>query len=214
VNVMNLGETRLQLTKRVRAGIEKDKDNVIGLAHDIHAHPQLAYEENYAAGRISQYLERRGFEVQLGVYDMPTAFAATYGDGPLHLVFCAEYDALPPDALSDRMPAEFAEVIPVQTEKPKLNVHACATTSLPAQRWPRQPVSRMSFRRSVYGCLCSARRPRNSSGCQILQPAGSRQERQSSFMLAPSAMCMQRSWSTRSQRRMERSSPPTPTAGS
>jgi hypothetical protein len=108
----------MRLTQRVRAGIEKDKDDLIGLAHDIHVHPQLAYEENDAAGWISEYLERRGFEVQLGVYDMPTAFAATYGDGPLHLVFCAEHDALPPDALSDRMPAEFAEVIPVQTEKP------------------------------------------------------------------------------------------------
>jgi hypothetical protein len=67
-----------------------------------------------AAKGIARRLRRHGYHL----LSDPEGSIATYGDGPLHLVFCAEHDALPPDALSDRMPAEFAEVIPVQTEKP------------------------------------------------------------------------------------------------
>jgi metal-dependent amidase/aminoacylase/carboxypeptidase family protein len=140
---MNSADAGLRLRQRVRAAIENDKGDLVGLAHDIHAHPRLAYEEHYAAGRISEYLKRSGFEVELGVYDMPTALIATYGEGPLHLVFCAEYDALPPDALSDRMPAEFAEVIPVQPRSRSQTSMLADTTSSPAQRWPWQPLSTM-----------------------------------------------------------------------
>jgi metal-dependent amidase/aminoacylase/carboxypeptidase family protein len=148
--------TLLQPRQRVRAAIENDKGELIGLAHDIHTHPQLAYEEKCAAGRISEYLERSGFEVELGVYDMPTALIGTYGEGPLHLVFFAEYDALPPDALTDRMPAEFAEVIPVQTEKPKSNVHACghnviAGAAVAAATGLQDVVPEIGVRASVFG---------------------------------------------------------------
>jgi amidohydrolase len=36
-----------------------------------------------------------GFSVEAGCYDLPTAFVARAGSGPLHLAICAEYDALP-----------------------------------------------------------------------------------------------------------------------
>jgi metal-dependent amidase/aminoacylase/carboxypeptidase family protein len=113
------------LKERAQAAIARDRGSLIGLAHDIHAHPQLAFAEEYAAARIGEYLERRGFDVQRGVCGMSTAFVASRGKGPLHVAFCAEYDALPPDALSDRVPEEFAGLLPVEQEKPDSDVHAC-----------------------------------------------------------------------------------------
>jgi amidohydrolase len=40
-------------------------------------------------------LSDAGFEVQRSICDLPTAFIAKAGKGPLHLCICAEYDALP-----------------------------------------------------------------------------------------------------------------------
>jgi metal-dependent amidase/aminoacylase/carboxypeptidase family protein len=64
------------LKERAQAAIARDRGSLIGLAHDIHTHPQLAFAEEYAAARIGDYLERRGFDVQRGVYGMSTAFVA------------------------------------------------------------------------------------------------------------------------------------------
>src|SRR5512133_778597 len=111
--------------EQAQAAIDKDAESLIGLAQDIHAHPQLAFAEEDAAARISEHVERRGFNVRRGVYGMPTAFVASRGRGLLHLVFCAEYDALPPAALSDRVPKEFAGLLPVEHERPDSDVHAC-----------------------------------------------------------------------------------------
>jgi metal-dependent amidase/aminoacylase/carboxypeptidase family protein len=55
--------------------------------------------EEYAATQITEYLAKEGFTVRKGICDLPTAFVATYGHGPLHIAFCAEYDALPPACL-------------------------------------------------------------------------------------------------------------------
>jgi metal-dependent amidase/aminoacylase/carboxypeptidase family protein len=83
----------------VRDAIYAQRDRLVHLAHEIHAHPQLAFTEEYAAARITQFLADEGFAVRTGVYGLPTAFVATIGNGPLHLAFCAEYDALPPACL-------------------------------------------------------------------------------------------------------------------
>src|SRR4051794_5990858 len=40
-------------------------------------------------------LADRGFAVDTGICDLPTAFVARAGSGPLHVAICAEYDALP-----------------------------------------------------------------------------------------------------------------------
>jgi metal-dependent amidase/aminoacylase/carboxypeptidase family protein len=33
--------------------------------------------------------------VEMGICDVPTAFVATAGSGPVHVAICTEYDALP-----------------------------------------------------------------------------------------------------------------------
>src|SRR5919197_272992 len=47
--VTTSGRTGSALREQARNAIDKDKDSVIRLAHDIHAHPQLAFAEGYAA---------------------------------------------------------------------------------------------------------------------------------------------------------------------
>jgi amidohydrolase len=68
---------------------------VIALSHRIHAHPELGFEEEQASTWLAEYLTETGFHVTKGVYDLPTAFVAQAGNGPLHLAICAEYDCLP-----------------------------------------------------------------------------------------------------------------------
>ncbi len=71
------------------------RDHVIKLSHRIHAHPELGYQEERAAVWLSEALSDAGFAVQSGICDLPTAFIARAGSGPLHIAICAEYDCLP-----------------------------------------------------------------------------------------------------------------------
>lgn len=82
--------------EKVREAICGHRERFIQLAHEIHENPEVAFCEEYAATRITTFLEKEGFSVRRGVCGMPTAFIATIGHGPLHIAFCAEYDALPP----------------------------------------------------------------------------------------------------------------------
>jgi amidohydrolase len=78
-----------------RERLEKVRDDLIGLSHRIHAHPELGYEEELASGWLCDYLDGAGFDVTKGACDIPTAFVGRAGSGPLHIAICAEYDCLP-----------------------------------------------------------------------------------------------------------------------
>jgi amidohydrolase len=78
-----------------RAEIEAGREHLLDLSHRIHAHPELNFEEHQSSRWVADELERGGFAVDFGVCDLPTAFVATIGSGPLHVGICAEYDALP-----------------------------------------------------------------------------------------------------------------------
>jgi amidohydrolase len=68
---------------------------LLALSHRIHAHPELGFEEERAAGWLGETLDAAGFAVERGICELPTAFRARAGSGPLHLAICAEYDCLP-----------------------------------------------------------------------------------------------------------------------
>ena len=68
---------------------------LIALSHRIHGHPELAFEEERAAEWSAEMLDAAGLRVERGVCDLPTAFRARAGTGPLHVAICAEYDCLP-----------------------------------------------------------------------------------------------------------------------
>lgn len=71
------------------------RDEIHALARALHADPELAFEEHCAHDRCAELLERSGFAVERGIAELPTAFRATLGDGPLVAALCVEYDALP-----------------------------------------------------------------------------------------------------------------------
>jgi amidohydrolase len=78
-----------------RAAFDRAAVGLIALSHRIHAHPELKWEEERACGWLSEALTGYGFSVEGGLCELPTAFEARAGSGPLHVVICAEYDALP-----------------------------------------------------------------------------------------------------------------------
>ena len=67
----------------------------MALSHRIHAHPELGFEEERASLWLEEMLGSAGMRVEAKAYDLPTAFVARAGNGPLHIAICAEYDALP-----------------------------------------------------------------------------------------------------------------------
>ncbi len=68
---------------------------LIDLSHRIHANPEVGFEEEQASRWVAETLADAGFAVERGACDLPTAFIARAGSGPLHLAICAEYDSLP-----------------------------------------------------------------------------------------------------------------------
>src|SRR5262252_3386762 len=79
----------------VQARFEAIQAQMIALSHRIHAHPEIGFEEAQASTWLCEVLTAAGFHVDKGICDLPTAFRASAGHGPLHLVICAEYDSLP-----------------------------------------------------------------------------------------------------------------------
>src|SRR5438552_17133055 len=67
---------------------------LLALSHRIHAHPELGFEEERAAAWLGAALDDAGFAVERGICELPTAFRARVGSGPLHLAICAEYACL------------------------------------------------------------------------------------------------------------------------
>src|SRR5580698_1761802 len=71
------------------------QNDTLSLSHRIHANPELGFEEVKASTWLAEMLADVGMDVTLGICDLPTAFVARAGNGPLHIAICAEYDSLP-----------------------------------------------------------------------------------------------------------------------
>jgi amidohydrolase len=78
-----------------RERFDQARDGLIALSRRIHARPELGFEEEHASTWLCEALTDGGFVVERGICELPTAFRARAGDGPLHIGICAEYDALP-----------------------------------------------------------------------------------------------------------------------
>jgi len=75
--------------------IEAEKRQLAELSRKLHDNPEIAFQEHRAAGWLAEYLEAKGFSVDKGICDLPTAFGGRYGSGKPVVAFLAEYDALP-----------------------------------------------------------------------------------------------------------------------
>jgi amidohydrolase len=80
--------------ERIAEEIGRLTETLTELSLDLHAHPELALQEKYAASRLTGLL-REDFAVEEGVGGLPTAFRATAGAGSPVVAFLCEYDALP-----------------------------------------------------------------------------------------------------------------------
>jgi amidohydrolase len=88
---MNLDEAKGRLCDEV----DKRADVLVDVSHQIHDHPELGYEEQFAHDLLTSVLEGEALELERGAFGLPTAFAARAGStGPTIAVLC-EYDALP-----------------------------------------------------------------------------------------------------------------------
>ncbi len=75
---------------QVQEEVDRRADLLLEVSHRIHGHPELVFEERFAADVLASALG-----TEAGVYDLDTAFEARYGaEGPTVAVLC-EYDALP-----------------------------------------------------------------------------------------------------------------------
>jgi amidohydrolase len=83
------------LKERVRRRVVGARDELVALSRRIHGAPELAFQEERACAWLCEALAGAGLAVEAGAYELPTAFVARAGSGPLRLVLCAEYDALP-----------------------------------------------------------------------------------------------------------------------
>jgi amidohydrolase len=78
-----------------RRTLQWARASLVSLSHRIHGHPEIGFEEERASTWLCEALADSGFAVERGICQMPTAFLARAGSGPLHLAICAEYDSLP-----------------------------------------------------------------------------------------------------------------------
>ena len=86
-----------KLKQQIAKRIDGLCHSLIGLARQLHAHPELAFEERKAQAALCDFLGRHGFGIQKGIV-LPTDFRATYPSGAANrpaIGFLAEYDALP-----------------------------------------------------------------------------------------------------------------------
>jgi amidohydrolase len=86
-----------QLKQRVIAGVDEIQDQLWGIAEALYAHPELAFEEFESAKLLAETLSQAGYQVEMGVGGIETAFRAskTGKEAGPKVAFLAEYDALP-----------------------------------------------------------------------------------------------------------------------
>jgi amidohydrolase len=81
--------------RRTADVVRRWEARLVEISHEIHAHPEVAFEEHRAAGLLAGALRDAGFEVTVGAFGLDTAIEATFGSGEFVVAVNAEYDALP-----------------------------------------------------------------------------------------------------------------------
>ena len=85
------------LKKQVIADVDARRQALVEMSDTIHAKPELGFAEFQAVALLTRVLEDNGFQIELGVAGLETAFVATLAGqvgGPT-IAFVTQYDALP-----------------------------------------------------------------------------------------------------------------------
>lgn len=88
-----------QLSAAIDDAVSADARDLIALAANLHAHPELRFQEVKAAAWICELVASRQIAVERGLGGLPTALRARAGaggaTGGARVAIVAEYDALP-----------------------------------------------------------------------------------------------------------------------
>ncbi|MDP2811962.1 MAG: M20/M25/M40 family metallo-hydrolase, partial [Rhodocyclaceae bacterium] len=68
---------------------------IAALRRDIHAHPELAFDENRTAAKVADYLDGLGLEVHRGIARTGVVAKLSLGASPRAIGLRADMDALP-----------------------------------------------------------------------------------------------------------------------
>ena len=74
--------------------IDSNSEEICDISDKIWDFPETSFDEVHASSILKEALEKNGFNVTVGISEMPTAFTATFGDGEPRLGILAEYDGL------------------------------------------------------------------------------------------------------------------------
>ncbi|WP_374311583.1 M20 family metallopeptidase [Microbacterium sp.] len=91
-------ETLIDLTEakeRSAEAVRSWEERLVQVSHEIHANPEIAFQEHHAAELVAAALRDAGFTTTVGAFGVDTAIEASFGSGEFVVAVCAEYDALP-----------------------------------------------------------------------------------------------------------------------
>lgn len=91
---VNVAAATTHLEQRSAKTIADRQTAVVAIARQVHAQPEVAFDEHFAVEQARKFLESEGFQLS-DVPDFPTAFVGQIGDGGTTVAICIEYDALP-----------------------------------------------------------------------------------------------------------------------
>ena len=80
--------------KDLRASLEEDMPGLMELYRDLHANPELSFEEHKTAAKLAKRMRDLGFEVTEGVGQTGVVSVMRNGDGPV-VMLRADMDGLP-----------------------------------------------------------------------------------------------------------------------
>jgi amidohydrolase len=83
------------LKAAVCAEVDRLADQLLHASHEIHAHPELNFEEHFAHDLLVDQLRAAGLEPTAHAYGVDTAFEAAVGETGFNVAVLCEYDALP-----------------------------------------------------------------------------------------------------------------------
>lgn len=81
--------------KALMAYVDDGRARAVTLADQIWNWAEVGYQEEQSSAALIDYLREAGFQIEVGVGGIPTAFTAVYGSHGPTIAILAEFDALP-----------------------------------------------------------------------------------------------------------------------
>ena len=95
-NRVNDGGLSPAILHQLKSALSEANDDLSKLALDLHAHPELGWEEHYAHDRCTELMEKHGFKVTRHAYGLATAWSAELqvGNGGKTIGFNSESESI------------------------------------------------------------------------------------------------------------------------